>query len=164
MLELIVGLIPIMVLLLGITRITSLTTAQTETLIEARTLAGTASMSSGVSVSAFPDQISDVTVGTDGKAYSADDETTSADPVAFQNTIVDKTASTPSDWDVLDALPSSPITALRNTAAPVEEFGLVEGTDERTVILPPGIRLLLYDAKEIAIRSRVWMPRTEGIY
>jgi hypothetical protein len=163
MMEVIAGLVVIMVLLIGIVGITSLTRAQTDTLVEARARAGASSLDS-TTISAFPQHIADVNAGADGSAYSVDDETTDGDPAAFQNLVVDRTASTPSDWDTLDAVPRSPMTALRTSPSPVAEFGLVEGSAQETIPLLPALRHLLYDAEEITIESRVWMTRTEGIY
>ncbi len=165
MVELIAGLVVIMVLLVGIVELTNLTQAQSKTLSKARARAGASSLGD-TTFSAFPEHIANIEKGNDGKAYSVDDETTAGDPGAFQNKVVERTGrgSEPSDWDTLDALPYSPMSALRATASPVAEFGLVEGTSETTVKLLPGVRHLLYDAEEIRVKSRVWMTRTEGIY
>ncbi len=163
LIEVVVGLVAIMALLVGIVELTALLSAQSNTLIEARARAGASAMSDA-SISALPDYIAEIGVGADGRAYSVDDTHTIADQGALQSTVVDRTANEPTDWNTMDRLPFSPMSALRQTAVPVTEFGLVEGTAETRVTLLPGVQHLLYDAQEIDVRSRVWMTRTEGIY
>ena len=163
MIEVIAGLVALMVLTAGILQVASLTMVQTETLVTARGRAGSSAMGSAP-ISAFPDFISDITDGDDGRSYSTDDEREAGSEVDFLGLVVDRSASSATDWDTLDAVPASPMTVLRRSGSPVAEFGLVEGTATRSVDLLPAVQRLLYDDEEITVRSRVWMTRTGGMY
>jgi hypothetical protein len=161
--ELMVGLVALVVLIAGIIQVAGLTRIQTDSLVEARReVANKLFLDSPVS--ALPEYIDDIDVGQDGKSYSSDDARSSGDQSLFKNTIASKAAGTASEWNIMDALPTSPFSQLNNAPAPVTAFGLLHGDAEATVDTIPAVRSLLYDADQINVKCDVWMTWTRGIY
>ncbi len=162
--ELVIGLVAIMALLAGLLQIATLTRARTDVMIEARSRAAATAMAAGGQLTAIPNYIREVTVGNDGRTFSHDDDYTLASAQDFSRTIVDKSAADPTDWHLLDAMPSRAFSDLRQSATPAELFGLVEGSASESVDVIPAVRSLLYRADSIDVEARVWVPRTGDFY
>jgi hypothetical protein len=163
MIEVMAGLVALIVLIAGLLQVASLTRAQTDAMVEARQEAGTLALLEEP-FSEFPDYIQDIQVGPDGRSYSHDDTTTDALPSEFNQDITERVTEQPSDWDVIDALPNSPLSSLHNAFTPATEFGLLKGDASETITLLPAVINLLYSADEITVESDVWMTWTRGIY
>ena len=163
MVELLVGLIAVLVVSAGLLQLTSLCTAQTEAIVEARRSVGLRSISD-VPIAASPQYIRFWREGADGYRYSADDTTTRADPQAFQTMFVQRAVRDPADWTVVDAIPGNPLTSLRGNPMPVTQFGLLGEREDRTIPVIPIVQRLLYDANTIEIRCESWMTWTREIY
>ncbi len=163
MIEVMAGLVALIVLIAGLLQVASLTRAQTNTMVKARREAGNLALLD-LPFSEFPDYIRDIQVGPDGRSYSQDDTTTYAFPSDFNRDITELVTEQSSDWDVIDALPNSPLSSLHNANTPATEFGLLKGDASETITLLPAVRDLLYRADEITVESEVWMTWTRGIY
>jgi hypothetical protein len=163
MVEVIVGLVALIVLAAGIIQVASLTRAQTDAMVQAREAAG-ASAFSDVPISVYPEYIHEIEEGADERTYSNDDTFTDADASAFNSTIVNELVTGQNEWDVMDELPNSHFSSLRDALTPSTEFGLLRGDASVTVQLLPAVRSLLYRADEIEVECDVWMTWTRGIY
>jgi hypothetical protein len=162
--ELVIGLVAILALLAGLLQLGLLTRAQTDVMILARSRAAATAMAGGTQITAIPSYIHEVTAGNDGRTYSRDDEHTFASAEEFSRTVVDKSAADPTDWHLLDAMPSRPFSDLHGSDTPAELFGLIDGTASETVDIIPAVKSLLYRADTIKIEARVWVPRTGDFY
>lgn len=163
MVELMVGLVALLALFAGLLQLGKLSTAQTDTLFNARREAGTRAMST-IAVSSAADYIRYWEEGDDERRYSVDDTFTDADGSAFTATVTSRAVRDNSEWNIMQRMPDNPIVALRDSPAPVTQFGLLEGKDSTTVPLLPIVQHLLYDAGSIEIESKVWMPWAREIY
>jgi len=163
MIELIVGLVAVLVLFAGLLQVVSLTQARTETMVSARREAGTRAVAANAN-RMTPDYIRHIQVGPDRSRYSADDANTSANPAQLRNVIINRAASDPSGWTVIDRVPNNAFSALHANPNPISDFGFLNGYDSRRVELIPTIRDLVYDADSITVESEVWMPWTRGMY
>lgn len=160
--EFAVGLVAVLVLIAGLLQIASLSAARTEAMVEARRNADSMAML-GIDVYEPSPFISSWQAGPDRKEYTRDDEFTVGDVPGFQSTIVLRAVSDPSEWDIMAAFPRNDVSALRGAGvSPI--FGLVKGESSQTFDVLPAFRKLIYDARTITIRARVWMTRTRGIY
>ncbi len=163
MIEVMVGLVALIVLIAGLLQVASLTRARTDAMVAARDEAGGLAMLDAP-ISELPDYIYQIDAGPDGRTYSYDDETSTANPAAFDAVIVDQAVSEADEWEVLEALPTSPFADLHGSLAPAGAFGLLKGDASETVTLLPAVRSLLYRADEIDVECDVWMTWTRGIY
>ena len=163
MIEVMVGLVALIVLISGLLQVASLTRARTDAMAAAREEAGGLALLDAP-VSDLPDYIYAIDAGADGRTYSYDDESSSANAAAFDATIVNRVVSNSSEWAVLDALPNSPFSDLHSSLTPAAAFGLVKGDASETVTLLPAVRSLLYRADEVDIECDVWMTWMRGIY
>lgn len=163
--EFVVGLIALLALAACLRIGATMITAHSDAMAQARKEAAMA---------AFPDAdilssakyIHEVTAGSDKSQYTKDDKYTLANGIEFNNTIVEKAATSPSDWTgILDLTPGGRLSKLHGTAIPSSSFGLVKGTDTRTVPIDkvPATRLF-YDASSIDVECNVWMTQLNGIY
>jgi len=103
-------------------------------------------------------------IPVDGQ-YTKDDESTTAIGSEFGNVIVNRAVTSESDWDIMGQIPNNRISGLRGQINPSMSFGLVLGTDKRTVSIDtvPAVRLF-YDADTIEVECNVWMTQINGIY
>lgn len=163
MIEFIVGLVALLVLFAGLLQVVSLTQARTEAQVSARRQAGLRAMTTSAN-RMTPDYIRYWTTGPDQSRYSADDVNTPASPSRLRSVVIDRTASDPSEWTVVDAVPNNAFSDLHANPNPISDFGFLRGTDSRRVDLIPTIRDLVYDADSITVEAEVWMPWTRGIY
>ena len=166
MVELLVGLVVLVVLFAGLLQVASLSKTHNETMVVARRKAGALAMlePSGGIFTLSPDYIRDWHEGSDQKRHTKDDVFTDADPVLFENTIVEKAAGTPYEWQILDGAPTNGVVFLHGNINPESTFGLLKGHDSQNVLLLPGVRSLLYKADSIDVECDVWMTWTKGIY
>jgi len=160
--ELMVGLVAVVVLVAGLLQVASLSSAHTETMVEARRQAGERAMLDSESVFT-PDYIRDWHEGPDTRRYTRDDTFTTANAADFQSTIVDKAADA-AGWTVIDTVPGNRLTRIHGSGMPQTQFGLVRGYDSKTVDLLPAIQSLVYAADSIEVETEVWMTWTKGIY
>lgn len=163
MIEFVVGLIAVMVLFAGLIQIASLTKVDTDVMVSARREAAERAMSDPTMLSTA-DFIDDVLEGDDDARYSADDDHTTTSPDDFLAYIVDPSASSEAEWDIIDDVPDNNFTLIRSSAAPAYELGMVHGDASDTVPLISAVQKLIYDDDAIDIESTVWMPWLRGIY
>jgi hypothetical protein len=146
-------------------QLVSLTKAQTETMTEARENAAE-DMMIDVDPLSFSDYIKDWQTGGDEKQITADDVHDTANPFDLQDRIVEKSASSPEEWAVLDALEDNQLSNLHGSAVPNSAFGLIEGRAEtrEPIGMIPAVRHLFYNADSVDIECEAWMIWTKGIY
>ena len=164
MVEMLVGIVALLVLIAGLLQVVTLSSTQTATMVEARHLAGIASID-GVDSTFTPDYIKDWQAGPDGKRYTTDDVFTPGDTSMFEGTIIGK-ASPPDNtgWTTIDSVPNNMLSVIHNSGMPQDELGLVKGTDSSNVVVVPIIQTLVYGADSITINSDVRMTSTTEIY
>lgn len=160
--EMLIGIVALLVLIAGLLQVATLSSGQTATMVQARYLAGKASMEDPEA--STPDYIKNWQVGPDGKRYTADDVSTPADTAAFESTIIGKASPDAFGWTLIDSVPKNELSVIHKSGTPQNEFGFVEGTDSTNVDLLPVIQSLVYRADSIKISSDVWMTCTKGIY
>jgi hypothetical protein len=163
--EFLIGLVALLALIAGLIQVISLSTARTNTMVAARREAGKAAIAPSTGYLVPPEYRTTLYAGADGKRYTADDwADVSADREArFKNVIVAPSAQS-ADWAFIDSRPDNYISILNQSAAPVQEFGLVSGSSDTKTNLLPAVRHLLYAAPSITVKSTVWMAKTKDIY
>jgi hypothetical protein len=161
--EFIVGLVAVLVLFAGLLQVATLTKKHTDTMVEARRLAAERAMTD-LDAASNPDYISNWKPGTDRKPYTRDDIHSPADPGSFDSRIVDRAAEDALGWSIIDFIPRNPLADMHGSGTPASEFGLVSGSDTRTVDLLPAVQDLIYDRPRINVRCTVWMTQTKGLY
>ena len=163
MIEVIVALAAIVALLAALLQVASLNLAQTDTMTNARREVGLRALGEEAT-SANPDYIRYWQEGPDESRYSVDDVHTPAAPSLFENTIVNKAAATPADWQIMQEVPANRVAILHQAGDPSDRFGFVNGQDNKSVNVLPAVRSLLYNSESINVKSEVWLPHTRGIY
>jgi len=162
--EFVIGLIAILVLVACLRVGSSMITAHSEAMVSAR---NSAASEASLALNSLSDAkyIHDVTVGADTKQFTKDDRFTTAIPSEFDNIIVGQTAVSNADWDIIDQIPNNSMSLLHGCTTPSGYFGLVKGTDTRTVPVNdvPAVRLF-YDAQSIEVECNVWMTKINDIY
>lgn len=161
--ELMVGLIAILALVAGLVQVVSLARSRTDSLVEARKMAGELALM-GAPVAAAPEFIRDWSEGPDGRRHTRDDRFTRADAMEFSRIIVEQAAPDASGWRRLQSIPVDALSSLRGDPAPTARFGFVRGRDRREVPLLPAVQSLLYRSPSIEIESEVWLAVTGGLY
>ena len=165
--EFIVGLVAVLALLAGLIQVASLTATHTDTMIQARRLAGEESqrqLGLGEDLVTDPDYIRDWREGPDNKKHTRDDESTAADPDRLDETILSRSVPDDSGWEIMSRTPHNRIRRLHSLENPVTLFGLVHGHDAKPVTLIPAARHLFYDAETVNVECDVWMTWNHGIY
>lgn len=163
MTELMIGMIAILALVAAAMQIVTITKRHTDTMVEARRIAGLRAMQ-GVGVSFSPDYIADWQEGLDQKRYTRDDSPILDSPQQFDANIVARASDTSAGWNILNNTTHDDIPDLLGAPNPAVNFGLVEGYDQDTIQLLPAFRRLIYSANTIDVESRVWMTWTSGMY
>jgi len=163
LIEVCVCLIGIVVILLAMVELTNLSMIQTRTMTEARANVARV-MQDEIVLFPTADFLQTWEEGADGKRYTADDVPVTASVSSFYGTIVNKSVSDASDWNVFAGNPNH-IVDLHNTPGIVSPFfGLLKGDASETTNLLPGFQRFIYGAETITIESEVWMTWTKGIY
>lgn len=163
MVELMVGMVSLLVLVAVIAQLAIFVRAGHETAVRAREQAGELALADSW-ISATATYIGEIGYGPDAKPYTRDDEFRAADSSAYYSRILDPTATDPTDWNVLDAIPGNAFSDLHASQNPISIFGLLRGQESETVELLPAVRNLLYREDSIQIEETVWMPWTKGVY
>ena len=162
LIEFAVGMIPMMVLVVGLLQIVTLARTRMDTLREARSQAGMLSTLSAQTLSS-PAFIRDWQVAADEHHMTVDDTFTTADSSGFMRDVVDRSVVNSTDWDIMAGVPNSPFYRLHRSGNIMSEFGLVEDSEEATVELLPAVRLLFDNQENIDVNSIVWMSWTKGL-
>jgi hypothetical protein len=173
--EFVVGLIALLVLAACLRIGSSMITAHSDAMTTARNEAAAASALDANTLSDAK-YIHDVTAGRDAAwfashnipvkgQYTKDDESTTAAGSEFSDLIVNKTATADSDWDIMNQVPNNRIPPLRGGGNPSASFGLVKGSDKRSIAIDqvPAIRLF-YNTRTLEVECNVWMTQLNGIY
>jgi hypothetical protein len=167
MVEFLVGLVAVMALLIGARQVASLARNHTEAMVEARRQAGELAILTDLDgesdILYHASYLDTWDTGPDGRPHTRDDVPVFAVASAFQDTVVERSASA-EDWELLESIPENRVQRLRQNADPVQFFGLVQGYDSRTVALLPAARSLIYNAESIEIEAEAWIPLLRGIY
>ena len=163
MTEFLAGLVAILVLVAGMVQLASITRKHTNTMIDARAMAGQRAVDpvGWLQTSTY---IKDWREGGDGKRYTADDEPLPDTLYGFNNEIVDRSADSASGWDLMNNARYDHIADLRDVSEPPIQFGMVNGSSEADIQLLPVFQRLIYAAQEINLETEVWMTWTKGIY
>ena len=163
LIEFLIGIIGIIALFAGLLQIASLSRAHTESMIEARSEAAEDAIGDTAFL-ASPDYIEAVMEGADGTRYSADDSFTDGSSADFLDYIVEPSASSATEWAIIDGATGNQLSMLRSGLSPAYEMQMVRGTDSRDVDIIPAVQNLIYDAETIEVQSTVWLPWLGGIY
>ncbi len=164
--EFLIGLVAVLTLLAGLFQIASLIATHTRTMAEARRQAALLAVQEtdpGILLSGAS-YIRDWQPGRDGKPYTRDDTFTPADAIAFHHIMVERAVPAPSAWEILNQTRNHPLGSLHGAPNPCRFFGLIRGSDHKTVPLVPAAQNLFYRANAIEVRSDVWMTWTKGLY
>ncbi len=166
--ELMVGLVVVMILVAGLLQMSSMTSAHTDVMIEAREEAALLAMldlGPDMDVLSDADYIRDWHEGGDGRRLSRDDFSDTGDAAAFQGLVVDQTVAD-AGWDILNAAPNNRISRLRGDPMVVSSFGLVKGraTESARLDMLPAFRHLIYQADSIDVEATAWMTLCKGLY
>ena len=157
--ELVVALVVILVLVAGTIQIGLLGLSRTELMVKARREAGSLGLQPIPAVS-MPEYIGDRTVGRDGAAYSKDDGIAAGVERDFVDRIVDY--AQPSRLQTY--APGNALSALSQSVAPRQMFGLTHARYTRSVPLLPVVQTLLYASDSAEVEGSAWMTWTQGIY
>jgi hypothetical protein len=163
MVEFLVGLVAVMALLIGARQVASLARNHTEARRQAGELAILTELGGDSDMLYNAAYLDTWDTGPDGRPHTRDDVPVFAVASAFQDTVVERSASA-EDWELLESIPENRVQRLRQNADPVQFFGLVRGYDSRTVSLVPAARSLIYNAESIEIEAEAWIPLLRGIY
>jgi len=164
--EFTVAMISILVLTAGLLQMSTLAAKRAEVMVNARrdaALRASADMGNDVDVISDAEYIRDWYPGSDNAQYTYDDVLTHGDQIAFEMTLVDKSAPDTTGWETITKTQSR-IGRLRATPQPVTCFGLVKGSDRKNVEIIPAVRDLLYKADSLTVRADVYMTWRKGIY
>ena len=163
--EFVVGLVAMLALIACVSIGTSMIVGHSASMEAARKNAATAALTdTGNSEAQYTGS---VTVGNDQKSYTRDDGRKYIDDGAFKSDVVDETVvnqDADTDWKVMDNVAKNPIETLK-TGSAAALFGLVKGTDKRTIDIQsiPATRLF-YDSNTLDVKSDVWMTQLNNIY
>lgn len=162
LIEFAIGMIPMMVLVMGLLQIITLARARMDTLREARSQAGMLS-TLGVDSRTTTDFIQDWDTGADEHHMTADDRSSFADSSRFIRSVVDRSVVDSSDWDIIGEVPASPLYTLHHSGVAASSLNLVQGSDERSVDVLPAVRLLFDSQDSIDVQSSARMSWTKGL-
>jgi hypothetical protein len=162
--EFVVGLIAVLTLAACLRIGASMITSHSDAMATARNEAASAA-SLGADVLSGAKYIHEVTEGSDKRQYTKDDRSTSANPSEFAGVVIGKTVEDDSEWDVLGQMPNSKFSKLRGGMNPSSTFGLVRGSDRRTVAIDqiPAVKFF-YNAATMEVECNVWMTQINGMY
>jgi len=162
--EFVIGLIAVLTLAACLRVGSYMITAHSDAMAKARSEAAE-SASLGVDTLSDAKYIHEVTDGKDQRQYTKDDKFTTAGGSEFNSIILGRTVSAQSDWDVLDQAPNNRISKLNGNMNPSTAFGLVVGSDKKTVPIDqvPAVRFF-YNAKTMEVECNVWMTQINGLY
>ncbi len=166
LIEVMIGMVVILVLVSSILQIASMCRAHTDVMVEARAEAAERCMfelGPGMETLSDADYIGDWNEGNDQRRLSRDDEHDTGDTAAFQEKVVDKSAT---DWSIIDSVPNNRISRLRADPMVISSFGLVKGyaTDSAKLDMLPAFRHLVYKADSIDVEATTWMTLCKGVY
>ena len=149
------GLVIIVVLLAFLLQITTLTSVHTDMVLKARYRGGILAQQQ-YPFSVAPDYIHDWDPGADGKRYSVDDESTTANSARFTSELMDYAAADQAGWTVLNASSNDALPSLRGAINPAALFGLIRHRETESIDVIPAVRSLLYQSDNIDLEYDVW--------
>lgn len=163
--EFVVGLIAVLTLAACLRIGSQMITAHSDAMAQARKEAAETASAFGSDTLSSAQFIHEVKEGKDERQYTKDDTPTTASGSEFNSLIVDRAVTTASDWDIMDQAANNRISKLRGNMNPSSAFGLVNGTDKRTVPIDqiPAVRFF-YSAKTLEVECNVWMTQINGLY
>lgn len=168
MIELIVGMVPLLALIAAIIVVGLLGQRRSRTMAEARRDAAALSMLNlppGNDILSDASYIRDWSQGQDSFSLSSDDSFSRGDTASFQETVVEKSDYSGSDWELIDSIPGNRLTRLRSDPAVMGSLGLVKGhASHRVLIAIPAFRRLISRSDSIEVESTVWLTSCRGIY
>lgn len=168
--ELCVCMVAIIVLISAMIQFSSLTKAQTDTMVASRAMAGEQAMSEGPTLPA-PEFIYDwneTTYTVQNKAYKvrygADDTPVPGNSDPLHSMIVEETVSDAAEWSIVEERPNYMYDLHSSDFGPGTLFGMVNGSASTNINLISAFQKLVYSKDSIDIESEVWMTWTKGIY
>lgn len=163
MIEFIIGLMVVVLLFAGMLQFIDIASAHSETLSEARAIAGDLSLN-GSPISGTPEYMLDWEEGPDEMRHTSDDEPVLGSLSGTQRGILDLSVPDPGDWPELDERVNNDISELRAGTLPMALFGFVQGEESVSIPLWAAMRQWVYSDESVEVRAEVWLPRAGGLY
>ncbi len=162
MVELVAALVCILVVLAGLLQIVLLSTADTDTLVEASARAASRAASPLALAASLP-VIENWTPGRDGLEQTRDDVAQRGSLARVQGVVASPTAPG-GDWSAVEAARHGRLAELHHGLLPSTTFGLVRGNASRTVEVLPVAHALFGLRSPMEIENEVWMSTLGGLY